>query len=378
MSVTTAARVDLTAIRHNVSRLREQARGAGLMAVVKADGYGHGMIPAARAAIAGGASWLGVATLDEAMILRRAGVEGRLMCWLYAPGEAFEEAVVAGVDLSATSVGQVAEITRAAGRAGRTVRLHLKADTGLSRSGAAVADWPLVVDAALRAQAEGLAEVVGLWSHMACADEPGHPSIAAQLRRFEDAVELAEKAGVRPEVRHIANSAATLTLPEARYDLVRPGIAVYGLDPIPSLGTARRLGLRPAMTLTGRLALAKRVGAGEGVSYGHRYVTSAETTLGLVPLGYADGIPRQGTNLLEVWAAGRRRRIAGTVCMDQFVIDVGDDEIQAGDEVILFGPGDQGEPTAQDWADTLGTISYEIVTRIGARVPRTYGEPSDG
>jgi len=374
MSVTTAARVDLAAIRHNVSRLREQAQGAGLMAVVKADGYGHGIIPAARAAIAGGASWLGVATLDEAMTLRRAGVATRLMCWLYAPGEPFEEAVAAGVDLSAASVGQVEEIARAAGRADRTVRLHLKADTGLSRGGATPADWPPLVDAALRAQAEGLAEVVGLWSHMACADEPGHPSIAAQLRVFDEAVEIAEKAGVRPEVRHIANSAATLTLPEARYDLVRPGIAVYGLDPIPSLGPGRRLGLRPAMTLTGRLALAKRVGAGEGVSYGHRYTTSAETTLGLVPLGYADGIPRHGTNLLEVWAAGRRRRIAGTVCMDQFVIDVGDDEIQAGDEVILFGPGDQGEPTAQDWADQLGTISYEIVTRIGARIPRTYGD----
>jgi alanine racemase len=373
MTVTTAARVDLTAIGHNVELLRERAAGAELMAVVKADGYGHGMIPAARAAIAGGASWLGVATLEEAMTLRRAGLDGPAMCWLYAPGERFDDAVAADVDLSATSVGQVEEIIGAAGRVGRQARLHLKADTGLSRSGAAVADWPSLVDAALRAEAEGLATVVGLWSHLACADEPGHPSIAAQLRVFDDAVELAEKAGVRPEVRHIANSAATLTLPEARYDLVRPGIAVYGLDPIPSLGLARGLGLRPAMTLTARLALVKRVGQGQGVSYGHRYITSAETTLGLVPLGYADGIPRQGTNLLEVWAGGRKRRIAGTVCMDQFVIDVGDDEIQAGDEVILFGPGDDGEPTAQDWAEMLGTISYEIVTRIGARIPRTYG-----
>jgi len=373
MSVTTAAQVDLAAIRHNVELLGGRAAGAGLMAVVKADGYGHGIIPAARAAVAGGASWLGVATLDEAMTVRRAGLDVPLMCWLYAPGEWFDDAIAAGVDLSATSVDQVAEIAQAAGRAGRPARLHLKADTGLSRSGATPADWPSLVDAALRAQADGLVTVVGLWSHFACADEPGHPSIAAQLGVFDDAVELAEKAGVRPEVRHIANSAATLTLPEARYDLVRPGIAVYGLDPIPSLGPARRLGLRPAMTLVGRLALVKRVGAGAGVSYGHRYTTSAETTLGLVPLGYADGIPRQGTNLLQVQAAGKRRRIAGTVCMDQFVIDVGDDEIRAGDEVILFGPGDQGEPTAQDWAEMLGTISYEIVTRIGARIPRTYG-----
>ena len=374
MSVTTAARVDLGAISRNVSLLRDRAPGAALMAVVKADGYGHGLVPAARAALAGGASWLGTAPLDEALALRRAGLGARAMCWLYAPGERFDEVIAADVDLSATSVGQVAEITEAAARVGRQVRLHLKADTGLARSGATPADWPALVDAALRAQASGLASVVGLWSHLACADEPGHPSIAAQLRVFDDAVELAEKAGVRPEVRHIANSAATLTLPSARYDLVRPGIAVYGLDPVPALGPARRLGLRPAMTLTGRLALVKRVGAGQGVSYGHRYTTTAETTLGLVPLGYADGIPRHGTNLLEVQAAGRRRRIAGTVCMDQFVIDVGDDEIRAGDEVILFGPGDDGEPTAQEWAEMLGTISYEIVTRIGSRVPRTYGE----
>ncbi|MDN3357185.1 alanine racemase [Actinomadura sp. DC4] len=373
MSVTTAVQVDLAAIRHNVASLRESAGDAGLMAVVKADGYGHGIIPAARAAVAGGASWLGVATLDEARNLRRAGIDVPLLCWLYAPGERFDDVIAAGVDLSAASAGQVAEITQAAGRAGRPVRLHLKADTGLSRGGATPGDWPALVDAALRAQAEGLATVVGLWSHFACADEPGHPSIPAQLGVFDDAVELAEKAGVRPEVRHISNSAATLTLPEARYDLVRPGIAVYGLDPIPALGPARRLGLRPAMTLTGRLALVKRVGAGAGVSYGHRYTTAAETTLGLVPLGYADGIPRLGTNLLQVQAAGKRRRIAGTVCMDQFVIDVGDDAVEAGDEVILFGPGDQGEPTAQDWAEMLGTISYEIVTRIGARIPRTYG-----
>jgi alanine racemase len=373
MSVTTAARVDLAAISHNVELLRERAPGAALMAVVKADGYGHGMIPAARAAVAGGAACLGVATVNEAMTLRCAGLDVPVMCWLYAPGERFDDVIAAGVDLSAHSVAQVAEITQSAGRVGRPVRVHLKADTGLSRSGATPAEWPAVIDAALRAQAEGLVTVVGLWSHLACADEPGHPSIAAQLRAFDDALEVAAKAGVRPEVRHIANSAAMLTLPEARYDLVRPGIAVYGLNPIPSLGHACRFGLRPAMTLTGRLALVKRVGAGQGVSYGHRYTTSAETTLGLVPLGYADGIPRQGSNLLDVWAAGRRRRIAGTVCMDQFVIDFGDDEVDAGDEVILFGPGDRGEPTAEDWAEMLGTISYEIVTRIGPRVPRTYG-----
>ncbi|MCO5969463.1 alanine racemase [Actinoallomurus soli] len=377
VNVPATAHVDLAAISHNIGVLREKAAGAEVMAIVKSDGYGHGIIEAARAALAGGASRLGVATLAEALTVRRAGIDARLLCWLHGPGEPFEEAVAADVDLSASSVRVVEDIAAAAVRAGRTARLHLKIDTGLSRAGATLEDWPPVVDAALRAQADGHVEVVGIWSHMACADEPGHPSIASQLRTFDEAVEFAEKAGVRPEVRHIANSAATLTIPEARYDLVRPGIAVYGLSPIPAHPASdgredHNFGLRPAMTLTGRIIVTKRVPPGTGVSYGHRYTTDRETTLGVVPLGYADGIPRSGTNLLEVWAAGGRRRIAGTVCMDQFVIDVGDDEIHAGDEVILFGPGDRGEPTAQDWADLLGTISYEIVTRIGARVSRVY------
>jgi alanine racemase len=247
--------------------------------------------------------------------------------------------------------------------------VHLKADTGLSRGGAAPDDWPALVDAALAAEATGQIKVAGLFSHFACADEPGHPSIQRQLNVFAEAVELAEKTGLRPEVRHLANSAATLTVPAARLDLVRPGIAVYGHSPIPGAGT---FGLRPAMTLTARVALTKRVAAGSGVSYGHTYHTSAETTLALIPAGYGDGVPRHGSNVLEVLAAGRRRRIAGRVCMDQFVIDMGDDDISAGDDVILFGPGDHGEPTAQDWADAIGTISYEIVTRIGPRVPRAY------
>lgn len=211
--------------------------------------------------------------------------------------------------------------------------------------------------------------VAGAMSHFACADEPGHPSIAAQIGAFTEMVAYAEKAGARFEVRHLANSAATLTLPEARFDLVRPGIATYGLTPVPRLGT---FGLRPAMTLVADAALVKRVPAGRGVSYGHTYTTREATNLAVVPVGYGDGIPRHGSNLLEVLAGGRRRTIAGRVCMDQFVIDLGDDRLSAGDEIILFGPGDRGEPTAQEWADALGTISYEIVTRIGSRVPRAY------
>jgi alanine racemase len=280
-----------------------------------------------------------------------------------------EEAIRAGIDLSAGSVPMVRRIARAAAAAGRTARLHLKADTGLSRGGATGAEWPAVVDAALAAQADGQVRVTGLWSHFACADEPGHPSVAAQLARFGEAADYAEKAGLTPEVRHIANTAGALTFPQSRLDLVRLGGAIYGLSTLPGGAPGW---LRPAMTLKARLAQVKRVPPGTGVSYGHRYVTTAETTLGLVPLGYADGVPRAAASHALVQARGRRWPIAGTVCMDQFVIDFGDEPVTAGDEVVLFGPGDSGEPTAQMWGETLGTISYEIVTGIGARVPRTY------
>jgi alanine racemase len=279
------------------------------------------------------------------------------------------DAIARGVDLSAGSAAFVATVAAAAGQAGVPARLHLKADTGLSRGGATQADWPGVVDAALDAQARGLLRVAGLWSHFACADIPGHPSVAAQLAAFADAVTVAEKAGVTPEVRHIANTAAALTVPESRYDLVRFGGAIYGLSTLP--GGAPPW-LRPAMTLRARLASIKRVPPGAGVSYGHRYVTARETTLGLVPLGYADGVPRAAAGQPLVSARGRRWPIAGTVCMDQLVVDFGDEPVAAGDEVVLFGPGDDGEPTAQEWGEALGTISYEIATGIGARVPRSY------
>ena len=226
--------------------------------------------------------------------------------------------------------------------------------------------------AARKAEAEGAVRVVGLWSHFAYADAPGHPTIARQAEVFRDAVAHAESAGIEPDVRHLANSAATLTAPEQHFDLVRPGIAVYGLSPVPDVGGPSAYGLRPAMTLAANLVLVKRAPAGSGVSYGHTYTTERETTLGLVPLGYADGVPRAGGNVGPVLAAGRRRTVAGRVCMDQFVLDLGDDAAAVGDEVVLFGPGDDDGPTAQDWADATGTISYEIVTRVGPRVPRVY------
>ena len=363
------ALVDLGVITRNVAALRERMSGSQVMAVVKADGYGHGIAEAGRAAVAGGADWLGVVHVAEAMRLRRAGITVPVLCLMALGDDAHEDAIRAGIDLSAGSVPMVRRIARAAAAAGAPSRLHLKADTGLSRGGATAAEWPGVVEAAMAAQAEGHVRVTGLWSHFACADEPGHPSIAAQITRFGEAADYAEKAGLAPEVRHIANTAGALTVPQARLDLVRLGGAIYGLSTLPGGAPGW---LRPAMTLKTRLAQVKRVPAGAGVSYGHRYVTTAETTLGLVPLGYADGVPRAAAGRPLVQARGRRWRIAGTVCMDQFVVDFGDEPVSAGDEVVLFGPGGDGEPTAQAWGEDLGTISYEIVTGIGARVPRAY------
>ncbi|WP_062431439.1 alanine racemase [Herbidospora daliensis] len=363
------ARVDLSAIRHNAALLKEAAGGAEMMAAVKADAYGHGLVPCAQAALEGGASGLGVATVREAVALRDAGVTAPVLAWLIPPGEPLDEAVAKGVDLSAGAPWLIDEIAAAARRTGRTVNVHLKVDTGISRGGATAEAWPDLVDAALKAQAEGVIVVDGVWSHFACADIPGHPSIDKQLAAFDEAAESLP--GVR---RHISNSAAIVTLPRARYDLVRPGIALYGLSPIPELGD---FGLRPAMTLTARLALVKRVPKGTGVSYGHLYITDTDTTLGLVPLGYADGIMRNATNRAEVLVNDQRFTIAGRVCMDQFSIDLGDHPATEGDEVVLFGPGDRNEPTCQEWADSLGTITHEIVTRIGTRVPRVHVRQGD-
>jgi alanine racemase len=361
------ARVDLRTVTQNATALCDRVRGSQVMAVVKQDAYGHGAIPCARAALAGGATWLGVAHVAEALALRQAGLTAPVLCLMAVPGEEHEDAIRVGVDLQAGSAAQVATIAAAARRAGTAARLHLKADTGLSRGGATRADWPGLLDAA--AQARGLVRVTGLWSHFACADMPGHPSIGAQLAAYTDALATAEKAGITPEVRHLANTAGALTVPESRFDLVRFGGALYGLSTLPGGAPSW---LRPAMTLRARLALVKRVPAGTGVSYGHNYVTDRETTLGLVPLGYADGIRRAATGRPLVSLHGRRWPIAGTVCMDQFVVDFGDEPVSPGDEVILFGPGDEGEPTAQEWGEALGTISYEVATGIGARVPRTF------
>ncbi len=368
------ARIDLDALRANVAALRRRAPKSAFMAVVKADGYGHGMVPCARAALEGGATWLGAATPDEALALRAAGLECRILCWLWTPGGPWRECVEADIDVTVSGMWALAGIVEGAKAAGRTARIQLKIDAGLGRNGAQPADWPELVRAARAAEREGTVRVTGVWAHFSCADEPGHPSVERELGVFRTALVQAEDAGLRPEVRHIANSPGTLTLPEAHFDLVRPGVAMYGISPVPQVGGPADFGLRPVMTLAARLASVKRVPGNHGVSYGHAYVTPGATTLALVPVGYADGVPRHASGVGPVLVAGKWRTVAGRVAMDQFVVDLGGDMAAPGDEAILFGPGDRGEPSAEDWARACGTIAYEIVTRIGSRVPRVYAD----
>lgn len=358
--------IDLDAVRHNVGILAGRAAraGAATMAVVKADGYGHGAVDVGAAALQSGASALGVCSVDEALALREAGIDAPVLAWLHTPGEDLAAAVAAGVDLGVYSIGQLEAAARAAAATGRTAQVQLKVDTGLTRGGAYRGDWPGLIRAAAGA---GGVHVGAIWSHLAHADDPGHPVIDQQRRRFDEAYRVAREAGLRPR-RHLANSAATLTRPDLYYDMVRPGIAVYGLSPIPGQG----FDLVPAMTLRSQIALLKRVPAGEGVSYGHVWHTARETTVALVPAGYADGVPRVLTGRLDVWLHERRRPVVGRVCMDQVMVDCGDDPVAVGDEVVFFGPGDGGAPTAAEWADKLGTIHYEVVAgMVRPRVTRT-------
>jgi alanine racemase len=370
------AEVDCGAIADNVRELKRRAGSAEVMAVVKADGYGHGIVESARAAVAGGATYLGVAQLAEALALRATGVQTPILSWLYVPGADFAGAIAHRIDISASSTWSLEAIAEAARQVGTTARVHLKVDTGLGRNGAWGQDWAELIRRAARLDAEHAVDVVGIWSHFVYADAPEHPTVRAQQERFVEAVGELEREGVTPTLRHLANSAATLTNPSAQFDMVRPGVAVYGLSPVPQIGGPPHFGLTEAMTVRARLALVKDAPAGQGISYGHEYTTSRATRLGLVPLGYADGIPRNGTNVGPAQVAAQRLTVAGRVCMDQFVLDLGPDSPAApGDDLVVVGREARGEPTAQDWAAATGTINYEIVTRIGARVPRVHLDP---
>ncbi|CAN5195737.1 alanine racemase [soil metagenome] len=361
--------VDLDAIRHNVGVLRELT-GVTMITVVKADGYGHGMLPVARAAREAGSEWLAVATLDEVAALRAAGDTGRILTWLTVPDEDYDDAIRAEVDLTAYSLDELAEIEAAARYVGSPARLQLKVDTGLSRGGAARRDWEEFFERAREGEVAGHWRVTGLWSHFACADEPDHPANDAQEAAFRDALVLAESAGLHPELRHLANSAAAVLRPSSRFDAVRCGIATYGLDPAP--GVDHGTDLRPAMTARANLALVKHLDAGDAVSYGHQWTAPGPTTVGLVPVGYGEGIPVHASNLGEVSVGGKRCPIRGRVCMDQIIVDLGGDEPPVGSDVVLFGAPGDSRPTAQDWAEACGTINYEIVTRIGGRMTRRY------
>ncbi|HEY7042554.1 MAG TPA: alanine racemase [Nocardioidaceae bacterium] len=369
-AVRAEAVVDLDAISDNVAALKDHVDRREFIAVVKADGYGHGIVPAALAARAGGAEWLGVAFLDEALLLRKAGDKGSILCWLAVPGERYVEAVRAGVEVSAYSVDQLEAIADAGRMAGSPAAVQLKLDSGLGRGGADPDHWEELVSTAVRLRDANVLDVTGVWSHLACSDEPGHPSIQAQTTTFEAGLAHALDQGLEPAHIHLANSGGALATPSTWFTTVRVGIAIYGVSPFGDGSSP--VPLQQAMTLRGRVALVKEVGPGHGVSYGHTYVTSGPTRLALVPLGYGDGVPRHASSRAQVWLNDRRHRIAGRVCMDQFVLDVGDAPAAAGDEVVLFGDGRQGEPTAHDWAVAAETIGYEIVTRIGSRVPRTY------
>jgi alanine racemase len=375
---TACAEIDLAAFRSNVSTLQRHA-SVPVMVIVKADGYGHGMLECAREARTAGAEWLGVATPTEALQLREAGDSGLLLAWLYGVDEDLAPLVAADVDLSAQSVDQIGRLVAAAAMTERRARVHLKIDTGLSRNGAPSYEWQQVCAIAADAEHSGAIEVVGIWSHLAAADEPGHPSVPLQIQAFQQAYEQARAAGLEPTLRHLSNSAGALVVPEARLDLVRVGIAAYGIDPAPGIAALAGVTLRPVMRLRAQLVNVKRISEGAGVSYGWTWTAPAPTTVGLVPLGYGDGIPRHAGNRALVGWSGTRVPIRGRICMDQFVVELGAGRVaEPGDDVIVFGPGDHGEPTAGEWAAWCDTIGYEIVTRIGTRVPRRYLHTSRG
>lgn len=356
--------VDLSAIKANVALLKAEA-GVDLLAVVKADAYGHGLIPVAKAALDGGANWLGVALLEEAIALRAAGITAPILAWLVPPGSDFQSATDHDIDIAIASLKTLNEVATVKGA--KRPRIHLEVDTGMSRGGF-LGEW----DQIDLQHIQGV-EIVGIFSHFARADEPGQAQNLSQLTRFKKLVANLESAGYNNLIRHLSNSAATLVDHLAAFDMVRTGIAMYGLTPdLNSMGTSKSLGLKPAMTLRAKLHLVKDVPAGSPVGYGATEKTKSDTKLGLVAMGYADGIPRVAKNA-GVFIDGKRAPIIGRVSMDQFVVDLGGvSKAQSGDWVTVFGPGDNGEYTADDWGSASGSINYEIVTRIGPRVPRIY------
>ena len=407
-AATSRAVIDLEAVAHN-GRLLAQTAGVPWMAVVKADAYGHGLGPIALTALSAGASWLGVAQLAEALTLRAlldeagvarpveepSGQAPRVLSWLLPvmdPARAACEdsplraALKADLDLSVSTLSQLEALAAAARAQATTARLHLKVDTGMSRGGAMAEDLPALAAALRRAVDEGAVDVVGLWSHLSRADEPTSGSTEEHLVRYRQAERIVREAGLTPSIHHLAATGGLLWHPEARMDLVRAGIGLYGLSPAPSVTTGAELGLRPAMRLESELVQVKRIDVGQAVSYGGTWSAPTDRWVGLVPLGYSDGVPRAASSTGPVGIGGMMTAIVGRVCMDQVVIDLGpaQDETgsslpapaQVGDTAVLWGApdalGQEAVPTVDEWAQACGTINYEIVTRLGARIPRCY------
>ena len=358
------ARVDLSAISANVAAIRRFAGDSPAMVVVKANGYGHGAVESAKAALDGGATWLGVVDLEEALALRAGGIMAPILTWMHDPDTDFTPAVEHGIDIGVNSTGQLEQVARTPG----TPVVQLKLDTGLSRNGVTEDEWQAAFSRTAELQAAGSIRLRGIFSHLSNAGDDAH---AAQLALFHRALDQATAAGLEPEVVHLAATGGALALPEARFNLVRIGIGAYGLTPFEQ-GEHLGVALRPAMELSASIISVKRVPAGSGVSYGYSYVTDKETSLALVPLGYADGIPRHASNAGPVSINGQRFVVSGRIAMDQFIVDVGDAAVVVGDRAVLFGAPANDVPTADDWAAAAGTINYEIVTRIGQRVARRY------
>ncbi|MEV4124702.1 alanine racemase [Nocardia sp. NPDC049707] len=360
--------IDLDAIAHNVQILRAHAGDAAVMAVVKADGYNHGAVEVGRAALAAGAAELGVTTVAEAVQLRTAGITAPILCWLNNSDADFGAAIEHDIEIGVSSLAHLRAVEAAARATGRTAVVSLKVDTGLNRNGVASPEYPAVLTALRMLVDEQVVRFRAIFSHLAHADEPEHPYLDIQRDRFVEATAAAKEHGLEPELVHLANSAATLTRPDLAFDMVRPGIAMYGLTPIPELG---EFGLRPAMTFQARVALVKQVAEGEGISYGHQWIAPQDTTVALIPAGYADGVLRSMSNRFAVWLGGELRPNVGRICMDQFIVDLGDNAagVTEGDTAILFGAD---QPRAQEWADLLDTIHYEIVCAPHGRVLRRH------
>ena len=359
--------IDLDAVVQNYKSMKARF-GTLVQAVVKADAYGHGMVPVARALEDAGVDAFGVADVQEALTLRAAGIQAPVLAWLHDPDDNFVEAVSKDVQLGVANLEQLDRITAAAKTSGVSAKLHLKIDTGLGRNGSSAALWPQLLEATKSSVDAGLAEVIGIFSHLSGTSEAQD---LAQIDRFDAALEVADSIGVKYTLRHLTASDGSLAYPQAHYDMVRVGIAIYGLDPF-SAHRASEYGLKPAMTAKAKVSQTKSVPAGQGVSYGYLHTTTSDSTLALVPIGYAEGLPRNATGQAHVSLNGKRYAINSRVAMDQFVLDVGNDPVQVGDEVVLFGDPAAGAPSVDDLADACGTINYEIVTRMGGRFKRVY------